>query len=172
MVHTANPITAAAGELFGEVVVGMGEALVGNLPGRALSFSASSSSCSSNKNAASAAAVKLLSLPSKRVGLFSDPDASNLIARSDSNGEDLEAFAGAGTHLLVEPCLRLSVKCAPYAKSSAGCTIDGASSRWKDKGTCAGKLADKATMRQSLKAVDATYAGMAVACSDSEYNGL
>ena len=139
VVHTANPITGAAGELFGEVVVGMGEALVGNLPGRALSFSAnssSSSSSSSSNNAATAPAVKLLSLPSKRVGLFSDPAASNLIARSDSNGEDLEAFAGAGTHLLVEPWLRLSLQCGHLAKSSAGCTIKGASSRWKDEGTC------------------------------------
>ena len=40
MLHTANPITGATGELFGEAVVGMGEALVGNQPGRALSFSA------------------------------------------------------------------------------------------------------------------------------------
>lgn len=40
MLHTANPITGATGELFGEAVVGMGKALVGNQPGRALSFSA------------------------------------------------------------------------------------------------------------------------------------
>ena len=39
MVHTANPITKERGEVFGELVVGMGEALVGNYPGRALSFS-------------------------------------------------------------------------------------------------------------------------------------
>lgn len=38
VLHTANPITGQRGELFGEVVVGMGEALVGNHPGRALSF--------------------------------------------------------------------------------------------------------------------------------------
>ena len=37
--HTANPISKQKGETFGEVVVGMGEALVGNYPGRALSFS-------------------------------------------------------------------------------------------------------------------------------------
>ena len=40
MIHTANPITKERGEIFGEVVLGMGEALVGNYPGRALSFSA------------------------------------------------------------------------------------------------------------------------------------
>lgn len=40
VVHTANPISKQKGETFGEVVMGMGEALVGNYPGRALSFSA------------------------------------------------------------------------------------------------------------------------------------
>ena len=45
------------------------------------------------------AGVKLISLPSKRLGLFTTA-ASTIIARSDSNGEDLEAFAGAGKQLL------------------------------------------------------------------------
>ena len=40
VLHTANPITGAKGEVFGELVQGMGEALVGNHPGRALSFKA------------------------------------------------------------------------------------------------------------------------------------
>ena len=40
MVHTANPLTGERGQLFGEAVAGMGEALVGNFPGRALSFTA------------------------------------------------------------------------------------------------------------------------------------
>lgn len=39
VVHTANPISKQKGTTFGEVVMGMGEALVGNYPGRALSFS-------------------------------------------------------------------------------------------------------------------------------------
>jgi hypothetical protein len=34
-------------------------------------------------------------LPSKRLGLFAAPGGA-LIVRSDSNGEDLESFAGAG----------------------------------------------------------------------------
>jgi len=34
VLHTADPITGDAGTLFGEVVSGMGEALVGNHPGR------------------------------------------------------------------------------------------------------------------------------------------
>lgn len=44
---------------------------------------------------ATQAGVKLISLPSKRLGLYTAA-ASTIIARSDSNGEDLEAFAGAG----------------------------------------------------------------------------
>ena len=43
--------------------------------------------------------MELLALPSKRVGLFTDPALASLIARSDSNGEDLESFAGAGEGL-------------------------------------------------------------------------
>lgn len=39
--------------------------------------------------------VSLTALPSKRLGLFAAD--GTLIVRSDSNGEDLEAFAGAGT---------------------------------------------------------------------------
>ena len=39
VLHTADPVTGAAGQLHGEVVAGMGEALVGNFPGRALAFS-------------------------------------------------------------------------------------------------------------------------------------
>ena len=38
--------------------------------------------------------LQVLALPAKRVGFFAVNGA--LIARSDSNGEDLEAFAGAG----------------------------------------------------------------------------
>ena len=44
---------------------------------------------------ATQAGVKLISMPSKRLGLYTAA-ASTIIARSDSNGEDLEAFAGAG----------------------------------------------------------------------------
>ena len=88
MVHTANPISGAKGELFGEVVVGMGETLVGNKPGRALSFLAHANGSQPD--------VELKFLPSKRAGLFSPSATSNVFVRSDSNGEDLEAFAGAG----------------------------------------------------------------------------
>ena len=59
------------------MVVGMGEALVGNYPGRALSFA----------QGAGGGEPQLLGLPSKREGLFAGAHgASHLIARSDSNG--------------------------------------------------------------------------------------
>ena len=52
--------------------------------------------------------VEVLSLCSKREGLFvgGPADLATIIARSDSNGEDLEAFAGAGAcHMLSAFCL-------------------------------------------------------------------
>ena len=42
VLHTAHPVSGQRGELFGELVLGMGEALVGNHPGGALSFRAAS----------------------------------------------------------------------------------------------------------------------------------
>ena len=59
------------------------------------------------------AGVKLISLPSKRLGLFTAA-ASTIIARSDSNGEDLEAFAGAGMshHIVACECFLV---CTPHA---------------------------------------------------------
>lgn len=87
VLHTANPLTGARGETFGEVVPGLGEVLVGNYPGRALSF----------VDSHGAPTPKLMSLPSKRVALYA-PLGGTLIARSDTNGEDLEAFAGAGLY--------------------------------------------------------------------------
>lgn len=67
----------------------MGETLVGNSPGRAFAFSAS-------KN--SGAPPRLLALPSKLEAHFAPAGGAALIARSDSNGEDLEGFAGAGLY--------------------------------------------------------------------------
>jgi hypothetical protein len=60
--------------------------LVGNYPGRAQSFT-------TRKEALDR--PKVVGYPSKAVGLFV-PDT--LIFRSDSNGEDLEGFAGAGLY--------------------------------------------------------------------------
>jgi len=60
---------------------------VGNFPGRAMSFS----------DSREGSEPQLLSLPSKRVAMYAPPGGT-LIARSDTNGEDLEAFAGAGLY--------------------------------------------------------------------------
>jgi alpha-glucan,water dikinase len=72
--------------VYGEVVLGMGEALVGNAPGRAAAFRAPKDP---------GAPIELLAWPAKRDAWWS---AGGLIARSDSNGEDLADFAGAGLY--------------------------------------------------------------------------
>lgn len=84
VLHTANPFTNRRGELYAEVVVGLGETLVGNYPGRALS-----AVCPNGVQAPA-----LLSYPSKSLALR----GGGLIFRSDSNGEDLAEFAGAGLY--------------------------------------------------------------------------
>ncbi|KAG2441975.1 hypothetical protein HYH02_009769 [Chlamydomonas schloesseri] len=89
VLHTSNPVTHTPGELLGEVVVGMGETLVGNYPGRAMGFTADLQG--------SGGAPNLVSLPSKRTALRA-PGAATLIARSDANAEDLEQYAAAGLY--------------------------------------------------------------------------
>lgn len=82
VIHTRHP-TGDPEDLYAEVVVGLGEVLVGNHPGRALSFTAPRNG---------SGPPRVTSLPSKGLSL----SGSGLIFRSDSNAEDLEAFAGAG----------------------------------------------------------------------------
>ncbi|CAE8626465.1 unnamed protein product [Polarella glacialis] len=82
VIHTVHP-TGDPGDLYAEVVVGLGEVLVGNYAGRALSFSAPRDGSSP---------PKIVTLPSKGIAL----KGKGLIFRSDSNAEDLENFAGAG----------------------------------------------------------------------------
>jgi alpha-glucan,water dikinase len=92
VIHTVNPSTGDAGELYAEVVLGLGETLVGNFPGRAMGFTW-------NKRSQQ---IRVVSYPSKSIGLF----GGGLIVRSDSNGEDLEGYAGAGLYdsvVLPEP---------------------------------------------------------------------
>ena len=84
VIHTVNPFTRATEEIYAEAVLGLGEALVGNYPGRAFSFT-----CGKG-----APEPKVLSFPSKRSGLY----GKGLIFRSDSNGEDLSGYAGAGLY--------------------------------------------------------------------------
>ncbi len=91
VIHTVNPFTNDKDELYAEVVMGLGETLVGNYPGRAFSFT-------SQKRTEE---TKILAYPSKSTGLF----GSGLIFRSDSNGEDLVDYAGAGLYdsFMLEP---------------------------------------------------------------------
>jgi alpha-glucan,water dikinase len=84
VIHTANPITGDRDDLVAEVVVGMGETLVGNHPGRAFGF----------RRQRGKGATCITSFPSKSVGLF----GQGLMFRSDSSGEDLVGFAGAGLY--------------------------------------------------------------------------
>lgn len=103
VLHSADPLTGERGCIHGELVLGMGEALVGNAPGAALTFKAKGTD-----------AVEVLSLPGKRVGLYPDTSLPLLIARSDSNGEDLEKFAGAGLYESV-PLSPLSPRALDYS---------------------------------------------------------
>jgi alpha-glucan, water dikinase len=96
VIHTVNPLNGIRDEIFAEMVVGLGETLVGNYPGRALGFTCRKSD----------QAIQIISYPSKSIGLY----GKGVIFRSDSNGEDLEGFAGAGLYdsfLAEEPQQRI-----------------------------------------------------------------
>lgn len=84
VIHSVNPFTGNTNEIYAEVVLGLGETLVGNYPGRGLSFT-----CEKEGHQ-----PRVLAFPSKSVGLF----GSGLIFRSDSSGEDLAGYAGAGLY--------------------------------------------------------------------------
>jgi len=91
VIHTVNPLNGRDDEILAEVVPGLGETLVGNYPGRALGFVCNKANLE----------VRLISYPGKSLGLY----GSGVIFRSDSNGEDLERYAGAGLYdsFLAEP---------------------------------------------------------------------
>ena len=99
VIHTANPFTNDKNELYGEIVLGLGETICsGNYPGRALSFT-----CRKVKKNLK---PSIISYPGKSLAL----KGSGLIIRSDSNGEDLEGYAGAGLYdsvLLAPPLEKL-----------------------------------------------------------------
>ncbi len=84
VIHTANPITGDRDDLVAEVVLGLGETLVGNHPGRALGFAHHRGDRTG----------RMTSFPSKSLGLY----GHGVMFRSDSNGEDLVGFAGAGLY--------------------------------------------------------------------------
>ncbi|XP_065873488.1 alpha-glucan water dikinase, chloroplastic [Euphorbia lathyris] len=86
VIHTTNPSSGDSSEIYAEVVKGLGETLVGAYPGRALSFISKKNNLDS---------PQVLGYPSKPIGLFI---RRSIIFRSDSNGEDLEGYAGAGLY--------------------------------------------------------------------------
>ncbi|KAJ4843805.1 hypothetical protein Tsubulata_009992 [Turnera subulata] len=86
VIHTTNPSSGDSSEIYAEVVKGLGETLVGAYPGRALSFICKKNNLDN---------PQVLGYPSKPIGLFI---RRSIIFRSDSNGEDLEGYAGAGLY--------------------------------------------------------------------------
>ncbi len=84
VIHTANPISGNRDELYAEVVLGLGETLVSNHPGNALRIACPKGELD----------PRILAYPSKSIGLY----GTGLIFRSDSSGEDLEGYAGAGLY--------------------------------------------------------------------------
>jgi alpha-glucan,water dikinase len=82
VIHTTNPMSGDSDELYAEVVLGMGETLVGAYPGRALGLAVSKATREH----------RVTSYPNKSVCLR----GSGFMFRSDSNSEDLVGFAGAG----------------------------------------------------------------------------
>ncbi|GMI99746.1 STARCH EXCESS 1 [Hibiscus trionum] len=86
VIHTTNPSSGDSSEIYAEVVKGLGETLVGAYPGRALSFVCKKNNLNS---------PQVLGYPSKPIALFI---RRSVIFRSDSNGEDLEGYAGAGLY--------------------------------------------------------------------------
>ncbi len=94
VIHTVNPITGDTEEIYAEAVLGLGESLAGSYPGMPLGFTFKKG----------AAAARVLSMPGKSTGLHAPK--GGLIFRSDSNGEDLAGYAGAGLYdsfILPEP---------------------------------------------------------------------
>lgn len=81
---TAEPLTGAHGQMSGEVVIGLGEALVGNFPGRALTFTTQQGGRD----------VTVKTLPSKAVA-FRVSKKSALICRPDWSSADTEDATGA-----------------------------------------------------------------------------
>lgn len=112
VIHTKSPLPGAKdGEQLVELCVGLGESLVSNSPGRALSATVNAQG-----------AIHIHVYPSKPEGVFA-PEGGTLIFRSDSNGEDLEGFAGAGLYdsITVEACQH---RCLSYAQEPLIFDID------------------------------------------------
>ena len=100
VIHTVNPSTGDAGELYAEVVMGLGEVLVGNYPGRALSFAVKKASpaeaAAGTKHAADGARPRV-------IASRANPCCSRFHARPSSSARTPTAkisrgYAGAGLY--------------------------------------------------------------------------
>jgi len=101
--HTTNPLTGNTGEVYIEMVKGLGEALVGNYPGAALRATVQKpegllpADITSATVEELAGEVDVVGLPSKSDALLAASGGPpSLMFRSDSNCEDLPGLAGAG----------------------------------------------------------------------------
>lgn len=87
VIHTKNPSTGNDKEIYCELVKGLGESLVsGMVPGSSMAFVGRKADLSE---------PQVVLYPSKSSGMYV---RDSLIFRSDSNGEDLEGYAGAGLY--------------------------------------------------------------------------
>lgn len=94
VLHTRHPARTEPGWGYGEVVRGLGETLVGNHPGRALGFAWRNETGTGPGLPPKGPAPCVSAMPSKRWSL----QGGGLIFRSDSSGEDIAGFAGAGLY--------------------------------------------------------------------------
>ena len=96
------PVAGDKEQMYIELVQGLGETIVGNWPGCALSYTAEKAHLPSLAVASAApesfpdGLISIRGFCSKSHALRPAEGGSVIIFRSDSNGEDLEAFAGAG----------------------------------------------------------------------------
>ena len=133
VIHTTSPANNNENELYAEIVKGLGETLVGNYPGRALSFKADKTD-GVNKPV-------ITGFPSKNVALSVSP--GTLIFRSDSNGEDLAGYAGAGLYESV-PTEQETVTHVDYSKDKIVWNHEGMADEIMKKITEAGMAIEKA----------------------------
>lgn len=82
VIHTTNPTNGDDTEVYVETCRGLGESLVSDMPGQALSFTLNKQTNNTKVNAYMNKPIELKS--------------EGFIFRSDSNSEDLPGFAGAG----------------------------------------------------------------------------
>lgn len=101
-------IAGSRDQIYVELVQGLGETIVGNWPGAALSYTAQKSLLPALDGAADApesfpeGLISIKGFPSKSHALCLAEGGPVIIFRSDSNGEDMGGFAGAGLYNSVQ----------------------------------------------------------------------